>query len=268
MSKARMAASNGRRESRDPSPALRAQDDNKGAQRAQDDRKVERWDRDYKKRRSGDLPQDDKNRSRQKGNYPPRRHAYAYRSSSRVDRLEEKHPGVRALVVTLLRKRVRQGEIARQVYEQFGVRISTTSLSRFFVARIQPKEDAEDSDFRQAHAQARALIEEMKADPSLDAAKIAEIMLASQIVQDRTKLAEADIMDLYREQRERQKIEIQHRALVLKEQQTRAVLKKLEGSRKPRRSHEEMLKDIRGIYGLSETPPPGEEEHPTTIKDQ
>jgi hypothetical protein len=185
-----------------------------------------------------------------------------------VDRLEEKHPGLRALVVTLLRQRVRQGEIARQVHQQFGVKISTHTVSRFFAARIQPKEDAEDSAFRQAHAQARALIEEMKADPSLDAAKIAEIMLANQIVRDRTKLAEADIMDLYREQRERQKLELQHRALMLKEQQTRAVLKKLEGSRKPRRSHEEMLKKIREIYGLSETPPPGEEEQPSTINGQ
>lgn len=197
-----------------------------------------------------------------KGRYPHHRRNYAYRSSSRVDRLEENHPGVRALVESLLRKRVRQGEICRQVHQQFGVKISTHSLSRFFMARIQPKEDTEAAAFRQAHAQARALIEEMKADPSLDAAKIAEIMLASQIVQDRTKLAEADIMDLYREQRERQKLELQHRALVLKEEQTRAVLKKLEGSRKPRRSHEEMLKDIRGIYGLSESPPSGEEEQP------
>lgn len=201
-----------------------------------------------------------------KGRYPHHRRNYSYRSSSRVDRLEEKHPGLRALVVTLLRQRVRQGEIARQVHQQFGVRISTHTVSRFFAARIQPKEDAEDSAFRQAHAQARALIEEMKADPSLDAAKIAEIMLANQIVRDRTKLAEADIMDLYREQRERQKLELQHRALMLKEQQTRAVLKKLEGSRKPRRSHEEMLKKIRGIYGLSETPPaaevPGPENSP------
>jgi hypothetical protein len=197
-----------------------------------------------------------------KGRYPHHRHNYSYRSSSRVDRLEENHPGVRALVESLLRKRVRQGEIVRQVHQQFGVRISRNSLSRFFMTRIQPKEDAEDSAFREAHAQARALIEEMKADPSLDAAKIAEIMLASQIVQDRTKLAEADIMDLYREQRERQKLELQHRALVLKEEQTRAVLKKLEGSRKPRRSHEEMLKKIRGIYGLSESPSPGEEEQP------
>ena len=203
-----------------------------------------------------------------KGSTPRRRRAYAYCSSSRVDRLEEKHPGLRRLVVALLRQRVRQCEIARQVQQQFGVRISTMTLSRFFKARIRPKEDAEDSAFRQAHAQARALIEEMKADPSLDAAKIAEIMLANQIVQDRTKLGEADIMDLYREQRERQKLELQHRALVLKEEQTRAVLKKLEGSRKPRRSHEEMLKDIRGIYGLSESPPPGEEEQPSTIHDQ
>jgi hypothetical protein len=136
------------------------------------------------------------------------------------------------------------------------------------MARIQPKEDAEATAFRQAHAQARALIEEMKADPSLDAAQIAEIMLANQIVQDRSKLAEADIMDLYREQRERQKLELQHRALLLKEKQTRAVLEKLKGPRKARVSHEGLVKQIQGIYGLSETPPPGEEEQPPTTNGQ
>jgi hypothetical protein len=172
-----------------------------------------------------------------------------------VDRLEEKHPGVRALVETLLRKRVTQGEIARQIYGQFGVRISTNSLSRFFLTRIQPHEQAEATAFRQAHAQARALIEEMKADPSLDAAQIAEIMLANQIVQDRTKLAEADIMDLYREQRERRKLELQQRALLLKEKQTRAVLEKLKGGKKSRPSREEVMKEIGKIYGLSEPSP-------------
>ncbi len=226
MSRAKSAASNGRAESRDPSPALRGQDDKK--------------------------------RSRRKRSYPPHRRNYAYRSSSRVDRLEENHPGVRALVETLLRKRVRQGEICRQVYQQFGVRISRDSLSRFFMARIQPKEDAEAAAFRQAHAQARALIEEMKADPSLDAAKIAEIMLANQIVQDRTKLAEADIMDLYREQRERRKLELQQRALLLKEKQTLAILEKLKGRKKSRPSHQEMMRKIGEIYGLSEPSPAAE----------
>jgi hypothetical protein len=168
--------------------------------------------------------------------------------------MEEKHPGMRALVETLLRKRVRQGEIARQVYREFGVRISTATLSRFFMARIQPQEHEEATAFRQAHAQARALIEEMKADPSLDAAQITEIMLANQIVQDRTKLAEADIMDLYREQRERRKLELQQRALLLKEKQTLAVLEKLKDRKKSRPSREDMMSEIAKIYGLADPP--------------
>lgn len=231
MSGAKSATNAAKREYRDPSPALRDQEDNEGKARAENGKKRE---------------------------YPHHRRAYSYRSSSRVDRLDEKHPGVRALVTALLRQRVRQGEISRQVYRQFGVRISTTALSRFFVARIQPKEDAEDSAFRQAHAQARALIEEMKADPSLDVAQIAEIMLANQIVQDRTKLAEADIMDLYREQRERRKLELQQRAFLLKEKQTLAVLEKLKGRKKSRPSREEMMREIAKIYGLSEPSPAAE----------
>jgi len=225
MSKAKMAASNGRGEYRDPSVGRR-----------------------------GDLPQDNKKRTRK--HHAP--NYYVYRSTSRVDLLEADHPGVRALVESLLRRRVRQTEISRQVFKRFGVRLSGKSLSHYYVSRIQPQEYEEAAAFRQAHAQARALIEEMKADPSLDAAQIAEIMLANQIVQDRSKLAEADIMDLYREQRERRKLELQHRALLLKEKQTRAVLEKLKGRQKSRVLPEQLVREIREIYGLSEPSPAAE----------
>lgn len=166
MSKARMASRNGRSEFRDSSSALR------GQVRSHDSDGVHRTP----------AIGDDRKPSRRKRRYPPHRHPFAYRSTSRVDRVEEDHPGVRALVESLMRRRVRQVEISRQVYERFGARVSSYSLSRYFVTRVQPQEDAEASAYRQAHAQARALIEEMKADPSLDAAKIAEIMLANQIV--------------------------------------------------------------------------------------
>lgn len=179
---------------------------------------------------------------------------YAYRSNSRVDRLEAGHKGLRAFVEDLLRRRVRQGEIARRVREHFGVRLSTNTLSRYFLSRIQPQENAEAEAYRQAHAQARALLEEMKADPSLDAAQIAELMLAAQIFRDRSKLAETDIMDLYREQRERKKLELQSKALRLREKQTKAVIEKMKGPPKPKLSHHEMVAKIREIYALPVAP--------------
>ncbi len=179
---------------------------------------------------------------------------YAYRSNSRVDRLDARHQGVRTFVEDLLRRRVRQGEIARRVRKRFGVRLSTNTLSRYFLSRIQPQENAEAEAYRQAHAQARALLEEMKADPSLDAAQIAELMLAAQIFRDRSKLAEADIMDLYREQRERKKLELQSKALRLREKQTKAVIEKMKGPRRPPLSRHEMVEKIRDIYGLTAVP--------------
>jgi hypothetical protein len=187
-------------------------------------------------------------------------HSYVYRSASAVDRLEEEHPGARALIETLLRRHVRQCEISRQLYQRFGVTISGHSLSRYYAKRVEPQESAEADAYRQAHAQARALIEEMKADPTLDAAQIAELMLASQIVQNRTKLADADIMELYREQREIQKLKLEQRALALKEKQTRAALEKMKGRRRSRHLTEETLKEIRGVYGLSDRPPAAEEQ--------
>lgn len=179
---------------------------------------------------------------------------YAYRSNSRVDRLEASHQGLRAFVEDLLRRRVRQAEIARRVRERFGVRLSTNTLSRYFLSRIQPRENAEAEAYRQAHAQARALLEEMKADPSLDAAQIAELMLAAQIFRDRSKLAETDIMDLYREQRERKKLELQSKALRLREKQTKAVIEKMKGPRQPPLSRHEMIEKIKEIYGLHDPP--------------
>ena len=172
-----------------------------------------------------------------------------------MDRLEASHQGLRTFVEDLLRRRVRQGEIALRVRKRFGVRLSTNTLSRYFLSRIQPRENAEAEAYRQAHAQARALLEEMKADPSLDAAQIAELMLAAQIFRDRSKLAETDIMDLYREQRERKKLELQSKALRLREKHTKAVLDKMNSSRQPPISRHEMIEKIRDIYGLTAVPP-------------
>jgi hypothetical protein len=184
---------------------------------------------------------------------PPNR---AYRSTSSVDRLNARHPGVRAFVEKRLRRRVGQRQISLEVKKRFGLKLSASAISRFWRRDVRPAEDAEASAYRQAHAQARALLEEIHADPDLDAAQIAELMLANQIVRDRTKLAEADIMDLYKEQRERQKLELQSKALRLRERQTKAVLNKLKPSRKSEMSGPELARRIQEIYGLTDSQPP------------
>ena len=173
-----------------------------------------------------------------------------------MDRYDAQHPGVRALVERLLRRRINQEEISREVKQRFGLKLSSSSVSRFWKRDVQPSEDAEAAAYRQARAQARALLQEMKADPSLDASQIAELMLANQIVKDRTKLAETDIMDLYKEQRERKKLELQSKALRLREKHTKAVLDKMNSARKPPISRREMIGKIREIYGIHDVPQP------------
>lgn len=177
-----------------------------------------------------------------------------YTSTGLVDRYESRHPGVRALVEGLLRRRVGQREISREVEKRFGLKISPSAISRFWMRDVRPEEEAEAAAYRQAHAQARALLEEMKADPKLDAAQIAEIMLASQIVKDRTKLAEADILDLYREQRERRKLELQSKALLLREKRAMKVLEKTKTSKRSSQLGPELVEKIKEIYGLSNPP--------------
>jgi hypothetical protein len=183
-----------------------------------------------------------------------RRPERVYRSTASVDRYEAKHPGVRAFVERLLRRRMNQRAISRQVRERFGLALSPSAISRFWRRDVRPAEEAEAAAYRQARAQARALLEEMKADPKLDAAEIAELMLANQIVKDRTKLGEADIMDLYKEQRERQKLELQSKALRLRERQTKAVLRKMHPPRQPQMTGAELAQKIQEIYGLTDPP--------------
>lgn len=179
-----------------------------------------------------------------------------YKSTGLVDRYESHHPGVRALVEELLRRRIGQRKISLEVEKRFGLKISPSAISRFWRRDVRPEEEAEAAAYRQAHAQARALLEEMKADPKLDAAQIAEIMLANQIVKDRTKLAEADILDLYREQRQRKKLELQQKALLLREKQAVGVLANQKKSKRAAQMEPETIEKIREIYGLSNPPRP------------
>jgi hypothetical protein len=179
---------------------------------------------------------------------PPNR---AYRSTSSVDRLNARHPGVRAFVERRLRRRFGQLAISHEVKKRFGLKLSASAISRFWRRDVRPAEDAEASAYRQAHAQARALLEEIHADPSLDAAQIAELMLANQIVRDRTKLAEADIMDLYKEQRERKKLELQKKALLFRERQAKGVLVKAKKSTRDTQLSAEAFQKIQELYGLT-----------------
>jgi len=160
------------------------------------------------------------------------------------------------MVEGLLRRRIGQREISREVEKRFGLKISPSAISRFWRRDVRPEEEAEAAAYRQARGQARALLEEMKADPKLDAAQIAEIMLANQIVKDRMKLAEADILDLYREQRQRKKLELQRKALLLRERQAMKVLEKTKTSKRSSQLGPELVEKIKEIYGLSSPPKP------------
>jgi hypothetical protein len=195
------------------------------------------------------------------GHHSPRPKLYR---KSIILQLDERYPGLRALVEDLLRRRHLIGDITRQVKDRFGVVVSQSLVRDFWRVFVAPQERAEADALCGARAQVKALLEEVKADPKLDAAKIIELLLTNQIVRDRLKLGEADIMALYREQREREKLELQRRALSLREEE---VKKTLAAPPETRRSGQkslqpggaqqvasEALRQIREIYGLSEPP--------------
>jgi hypothetical protein len=176
--------------------------------------------------------------------------------------LDERYPGLRALVEDLLRRRHTIGGIIRQIKDRCGVRLSHTSVRDFWKVFVVPQERAEADALCGARAQVKALLEEVKADPKLDATKIVELLLTNQIVRDRLKLGETDIMALYREQREREKLELQRRALSLREKEVKKTVAatswrdKLAATPQAGGTQQasEALRQIREIYGLSEPP--------------
>ena len=179
-------------------------------------------------------------------------------------RLEEKHPGLRAMVEDLLRRRHPMRDIARQIKERSGVGVSYPSVRCFWKAFVAPQERADAEALRGARAQVKALLDEVKADPNVDATKIIELLLTNQIVRDRLKLGEADIMALYREQREREKLDLQRRALSLREREVKKSLAAPPETGRPgqkspqpgatRLLPSEALRKIREIYGLPDPP--------------
>ncbi len=176
--------------------------------------------------------------------------------ATRVERLQGENPELGVLVEARMRQRRPFREIAAELRERFGVKIAPPSLWRYWKWRFKPREEAEAQAHRQAHAEARAVIQEMKADPSLDATQIAEILLANQILKDRLKLGEVGIMQLYREQRERmalreriKKTELQLKALELREGKVKAAVREAERPGQ-RGITPEVMEKIREIYGL------------------
>lgn len=178
---------------------------------------------------------------------------------SRIEKLQAKHPGLRPLVEDLLHRRCAFQEISQAVKRRFGVALPTSSIQRFWMRVIKRQEEKEAEAYRQARAQTKALLAEMKADPDLTATQIAEVMLANQIVKDRLKLGEADIMALYREQREREKLDLQRRAFEMREKEAKRLLeaerKKARSERKLREDPDALRRKIDEIYGISEQPP-------------
>ncbi len=172
--------------------------------------------------------------------------------ATRVEQLQKDHPALRPLVEKRLRQRRLTREIADEIRKRFGVKIAATSVWRFWTLRLQPQEEAEVLEFRRSLGLAAAILQEMKADPTLDATKIAEVLLAAQLVKDRVKLADVDIMQLYRQQREFKKIELQGQPL---QQKGKKAKKNEDAAQEARARHKpfdrhEAFKQISAVIGV------------------
>jgi hypothetical protein len=150
--------------------------------------------------------------------------------TSLLDQLELRHRGLCAFIGKLLRRRIKQAEIIRRVKKRFGIHLSEHVVSRFWLHRVLPRERAEEATRRQAIGLARALMEIMQADPTLDADRIADMLLANRMLLNRARLDQVDIMDLFREQRERAKFALEEKALRIEEMQAQCLLESARNS--------------------------------------
>jgi len=153
-------------------------------------------------------------------------------------------------------------DLSSAVQERFGIRIAASTLQSYYARRFKPETDAEIEAYRRARAEAHAWIEEMHADPNVDATRIAEVALARQIVAQSGQLEQVDIMQLLQEQRKRQALELRREALEQERQRLQLEINKLQkqqeqvrslvSTEENERNEREVIRRIREIYGLFE----------------
>jgi hypothetical protein len=130
-----------------------------------------------------------------------------YRAST-IIKLDRKHPGLRALVDERMRQRIPHVEVRKEILERYGERVSRAVLSNYWQRQAGPEELEIRAAYKQARGLAETLIEEAQQHPGSDAWKIVTALIEGYIFNERSKLGEADVMDLVTEQRRRKELEI------------------------------------------------------------
>jgi len=128
--------------------------------------------------------------------------------ASQIIKLDRKHPGLRSLVDEMLKQRVPQAEILKEIEKRFGERVSDDVLSRYWMGQVGPQELELRRTVRDMQALAQVVVEEARKNPGSDAYKLVGALVEMYIVESRYKLGEADVMALLAEQRRRKEVEI------------------------------------------------------------
>ncbi len=134
---------------------------------------------------------------------------------TKIHELDRKHPGLKEMVEKMMDQRVALTEIAEKIGIRYGEKISSAAVQRYWAHLVKPGEERFREFVEKSKAQAKALIEEAEEDPNCDAAKMIDTFVHNQIIEDKLRLGEADIMQLLAEQRKRRQLEIERKKLRL-----------------------------------------------------
>ena len=149
---------------------------------------------------------------------PPRPQAGLARrlyQATGVETLDRAHTGLKDFVETSLDKHVPHREISRLAKKRFRVRLSSGGIARHWKRRVLPEEEKVRGLIRESKAKAKVVRAEAARFPRGDASKIIEALISQQIIEDKLKLGQADILKLAAEQRLRKRLELEQGRLKL-----------------------------------------------------
>jgi hypothetical protein len=200
---------------------------------------------------------------------------------TKIEELEQRHPGLLDFVNKSIRERVPYPEIAAAVLEQWDEEVSPQVLSNHKNLRVWKQVDAETESYVESLGQGRALLQMQKESPTTEREELIEAFVDVGIIAQKKRLMESDPLKLMAERRKRieleqrgQEIEIEKGklAVALKDSETarikaEAELARVKSQRKleqdavegvvrdPKVTREQVAQKIRNIFGVSDPVP-------------
>jgi hypothetical protein len=128
---------------------------------------------------------------------------------TKIEELEAKHPGIGKFVKEQYGLFTSHRQLVSMLEELYGETVSEQALSNHYRLRIWPEREKDRASYRDAHNRVRILLEEQKADPECDAARIIEAFAIQGVVEQQAQISDADPLKLIAEIRKWKQLEVE-----------------------------------------------------------